>query len=354
MATFAQVNERYIQAGIMGLTPALNIDQTAERSSVAGVISPVTPTASVNHVIYEVPSANTTPLPSSGSASTNITPTADVISVTMAEYGEGVRTVNAISTLSGSEYDSELAVAIEQVALEAGKTINALAGDKLINTIPASGSFTHGTMSFADVQASGLVYLGTDTAGSETARNLIGTSDTISAKWIDRAFINLTKRGVKPYAVIDGNPVYVAVVHPNVWYDIQQDSSNNSFINTQKYVESGVSNIIFNSVGIWKGFVWVLDNEMVYTGAGASGINVYPVAFYGKNYLIKDFGQASMLPVGSKNSEIINLMESAQIRLLPAYDSHDRHKKIAWYAYLGYNIFNPNAGFRLEVASSLG
>ena len=355
MSIYATVNERYLQAGIIGLTPQLSWDQVAMRDSAGQPITIGNETASVNHIIYEVPDAHTSALPASGDASVNITPTADVISVSLDEYGEGYITVPASETLEGVEPSMALLKHIEQQAENAGKSLNALAKTAGIDTIPASGSYTNGTMTYSDVQADGLVYLGTDTT-SESARNTIATTDIIDVSWVDRAHTKLRTRGAKPFAMVDGQPVYAAVIHPNVWFDIQQDDSFNGLNNMIQYTASANDAILFNYVGVWRGFIWITDNNNIYSGAGAGAINVYPTVFLGKDFLVKDYASPAMLPKseGGKLVETMDIMESAQIRLVPQLGTHAREKILSWYAYVGYGVYNASAAFRLETASSLG
>ena len=110
-------------------------------------------------------------------------------------------------------------------------------------------------------------------ANGKTARNALGTADKLTSKELRKAVTVLKKAKAKKFG-----GYYVAIVGPDVIYDLQDDEN---FIKVSQYQDK--ENIYTGEVGRLFGVRLVETTEAkIFEGAGASGANVASVIVLGQ------------------------------------------------------------------------
>ena len=172
------------------------------------------------------------------------------VEVTLTQYGSFVKLSDVVLT------DSPVA-AIEEASFELGRD--------LANKVDAT---------IQDVIDAGtnVIYVG------QTSRAAITSSDTITAANLAKA-TNLLKANDAP-TYMGGQ--YVAVIHPHVLHDLQQESGTGTFIDVNKY--NNETAIFRWEIGSLFGTrIIVSSNVQFYADGGATTTDVYPTYVCGKN-----------------------------------------------------------------------
>lgn len=107
--------------------------------------------------------------------------------------------------------------------------------------------------------------------GSKSSRSAVASTDVMSVQVIKRAVTTLKRMNAKP---INGD--YVAIIHPDVAYDLMSDEKWEA-LNTYN-----PKNYYAGEIGRLCGVRFVETSEAkIFTGAGASGIDVYSTLILG-------------------------------------------------------------------------
>lgn len=179
----------------------------------------------------------------------------------------------------------------------------------------------------------GVLALGTNVifAGSATTRATISASDLLTTTDLAKANAFLSTKAAPVFG--DG---YIAVMHPNVLFDLQTGTATGAFLDLSKYTESGRAMIVNGEVG--KIFnVRVVTSSYIQTFA--STVTVYPTYVMWKGaYWVADLQGLRSYMVGDGASKSDPL---AQRRYVWA--------KVAFNAI----ILQQDALVRIESASSL-
>ena len=168
-------------------------------------------------------------------------------------------------------------------------------------------------------------------AGDATTRASIDASDLMTATTLAKANAFLSTKAAPVYG--DG---YIAVMHPNVIFDLQTGTATWAFMDLSKYTESGRAQLVKGEIG--KIFnVRVVSSAFIQTFA--STVTVYPTYVMWKGaYGVADLQGLRSYMVGDGASKSDPL---AQRRYVWA--------KVAFNAI----ILQPDALVRIESASSL-
>ena len=179
----------------------------------------------------------------------------------------------------------------------------------------------------------GVLALGTNVifAGSATTRATISASDLLTTTDLAKANAFLSTKAAPVFG--DG---YIAVMHPNVLFDLQTGTATGAFLDLSKYTESGRAMIVNGEVG--KIFnVRVVTSSYIQTFS--STVTVYPTYVMWKGaYWVADLQGLRSYMVGDGASKSDPL---AQRRYVWA--------KVAFNAI----ILQQDALVRIESASSL-
>jgi N4-gp56 family major capsid protein len=205
-------------------------------------------------------STATTPLVE-GTLYTNLKDlTVTAITGTVAQYGDAVGFSDLVSVVA---IDPIMAETTKILAEQAAQTI-----DELVRDVLVAGS----TVEYANARASRVTVAANDNFAAMDG----ATSTQTGGSLIDLRLIALTLE-LNRARKIGG--YWQAITHPRVMYDIQ---SSIEWRELQLYNQT--NRIIDGSVGEIYGIkFWVTDVAKVFTGAGASGIDVYTILLFGQD-----------------------------------------------------------------------
>lgn len=115
-------------------------------------------------------------------------------------------------------------------------------------------------------------------ANGKTTRVSLTVSDKLTTTEIRRA-VRTLKKAKAPMFSRGGRQHYIAIVGPDAVYSMQEDST---WMDVSKYQDK--ESIYSGEIGQIMGVVFVESTEaLIYTGAGASGINVLGVFVFGRD-----------------------------------------------------------------------
>lgn len=241
-----------------------------------------------------------------------VAPTTTPITVTLNEYGNVVASTRKLrATTFAVEFDAELA---EKVAYNAVDSIDRLAR----NALDAAAA---GQITFAG-QGSAV-----------TAETQLVATDILDVARIRSEHAELKSANV-PTWDMTGN-LYVGVMHPDVAFDIKQETGDGSWLWPHQYVDTGA--IYVNEIGTFGGFKWIESTRVeVDTDAGSGAVDSYSTYFIGRDALAK----AEAVPLS--------------IEIGTVSDKLNRFFPIGWYNLAGWGIYRAAAGRINKSAATLG
>ena len=257
----------------------------------------------------------TTPL------SEGVTPTASALSVseitaTVQEYGNYVSITDALDLM-----------AIDKVMTEATDVLGQNAGESI------------------EVVIRNVIQSGTNVMyATGAARNSQNAANPLTLNLLRKALINLDTNNAKRFdgeSEKPGTGGYVAFVHPNVVFDIYNDTEMKSVLQQNS-----------NNDGFWTGYIGSIYGVQLYqttlaplfAGAGAAGANVYGTLLVAQNA----FGVVDVAGRG-KYELIVKPLGSAG-----ADDPLDQRGSIGWKGWQAPVILNNNFMVRIETGSTFG
>lgn len=230
------------------------------------------------------------------------------VEITLTQYGSFVKLSDVVLT------DSPVA-AIEEASFELGRDLANKVDAVIQDTIDA---WTN------------VIYVG------QTARASITTSDTMTAANLAKA-TNLLKANDAP--TFSGGK-YVAIMHPHVIHDLQQESGTGTFIDVNKYGNEAA--IFMGEIGSLFGTrIISSSNVQFYTDGWVTTTDVYPSYVVGKN--------AYGVAMSGGLMTYVNGLGSAGTA-----DPLNQISTVWVKARLGTAILKQDSIYRIESASSLG
>ncbi len=167
------------------------------------------------------------------------------VSATVRQYGDYVTTSDMLNMTS---VDYNIAEAARVLGDQAGSSL-----DSIVKEVLNAGT----NVQYGD--------------GSKTSRATIGANDVLTVQAVKRAATTLKRMNAKK---IDGD--YVAIIHPDVAYDLMNDSAWEA-LNTYN-----PKNVFAGEIGRLYGVRFVETSDAkVFEGAGANAIDVYSTLFLG-------------------------------------------------------------------------
>lgn len=246
------------------------------------------------------------------------------VTVTLEEYGETIQTTEKARATSFDNIDESAA---KLLGTNAGETIDTIVRNVLVlgtNVIYGSGG-----------------------ASLPTSRATVGSDD--KAKAADLTLMGLTLTNSSTPKI--GNLGYWhGFIHPNVAWDIMQETGDASWLQPHLYVDT--QNIYANELGVWGGIRWiqtprasrlvdVSDGSGSSTGSSAT-VDVYLTLVAGYQALAKAYSSGEGR--GPNPQSVKGLMTDPMKRFSPT----------SWKHMVGYKIFRQESLVRLESASSRG
>jgi N4-gp56 family major capsid protein len=313
--TLTQATQAYERLAYYALRPELYFDRCAD-------IKPTRqshPGSSVLFNIYNDLAAQTTPINESTDVDAIAISDAEV-TVALNEYGAAAITTARIRGQSYLMVSNDVA---NVVGFNAGLSFDSLARNPLL--------------------AGTRVQFGT--GGTVDTRIEVSSAMPLTAGQVRNAHMNLVGRNVQTVT----NSLYRAYTSPITATDLRAETGAASWRDPHTY--SQPEQIWNGEVGAFESFAFVETPRLVaatieasgggdFAGAGATGVDVHPTLFMGRQALAKTFSSLVSAPL-------------PQIVLGAVVDKLQRNVPIGWYWLGGFGRFREDALFRQESGSLL-
>ena len=232
------------------------------------------------------------------------------VTVTLAEYGNAVTTT---AKLRGTSFLNVDADAANIIGYNMANSI-----DKIVQGVLVGGS----NVSYG---------------GDATSTATLAAEDTITASLIRQAVAAL--RGDSAPTMEGG--VYVGFIHPDVSYDLREDTAVTDIIQYQ--IRQDGAGVRMGSIGTFGGVDFIETPRIDFTAdGGASTVDAYNTVICGKQALAKAHSRGA------------GFGENPSVVFGPVTDSLRRFQTVGWYHLVGYNRFREASLQRIETSSSIG
>jgi|TARA_R110002051_G_scaffold115711_1_gene188789 N4-gp56 family major capsid protein len=236
--------------------------------------------------------------------------------VTLAEYGNAVITTAKLRGTSFLNVDADAANIIGYNMVDSV--------DKLVSNVANAGTnviYAQGSMGSRPTSRVGIADAAT--FGAQEGRQAVAELRTASAPGFD-----------------NGN--YIGLVHPDVSYDLREQTAVTDVIQYQIRQEGAA--VRNGSIGVFGGIEWIENPRApILDDAGATGTtNVYQTLVAGRQALAKAFSRAP------------GFGEDPSVVFGPVTDTLRRFHPVGWYHLVGHAIFRQAALQRIESSSSIG
>ena len=173
------------------------------------------------------------------------------VSAVLAQYGDLTQVADVLSLTA---FDNVISSAVELLGYQAGLTVDTIVRDKVAAT-------------------TNIIY-----ASGVASRASIAASNVMTVADVRKAVRKL--RGANAKANSKAGGKFVAVVHPDVEYDLQGDDA---WVNAAQYTEKGVDRIFQGETGEVYGVKFLRStNAPVLVGSGSAGVDVYQTLIFGE------------------------------------------------------------------------
>ena len=232
------------------------------------------------------------------------------VTVTLAEYGNAVTTT---AKLRGTSFLNVDADAANIIGYNMANSI-----DKIVQGVLVGGS----NVSYG---------------GDATSTATLAADDTITASLIRQAVAAL--RGDSAPTMEGG--VYVGFIHPDVSYDLREDTAVTDVIQYQ--IRQDGSGVRMGSIGTFGGVDFIETPRIDFTAdGGATTVDAYNTVICGKQALAKAHSRGT------------GFGENPSVVFGPVTDSLRRFQTVGWYHLVGYSRFREASLQRIETSSSIG
>lgn len=232
------------------------------------------------------------------------------VTVTLAEYGNAVTTT---AKLRGTSFLNVDADAANIIGYNMANSI-----DKVVQDVLVGGS----NVSYG---------------GDATSTATLAAEDTITASLIRQAVASL--RGDSAPTMEGG--VYVGFIHPDVSYDLREDTAVTDVIQYQ--IRQDGAGVRMGSIGTFGGVDFIETPRIDFTAdGGASTVDAYNTVICGKQALAKAHSRGA------------GFGENPSVVFGPVTDSLRRFQTVGWYHLVGYSRFREASLQRIETSSSIG
>ena len=244
---------------------------------------------------------------------TDVTPVAlsdSKVDVTLAEYGSSVITTALIRGTSFLNVDADAANIVGYNMVDSI--------DKVVSDVLMAGT--------------NVTYVG------QTSRGAITDANNYTAAEGRKAVAQLRSDSAPGWE--NGN--YMAIIHPDVSYDLRGDTAVTDVIQYQLYQDGAP--IRAGSIGTFNGINYIENPRApILDDAGAtSTTNVYQTLICGRQAAAKAFSRAP------------GFGEQPSIVFGPVTDTLRRFNPVGWYHLAGWAIFRQECMRRVESSSSIG
>ena len=236
--------------------------------------------------------------------------------VTLAEYGNAVITTAKLRGTSFLNVDADAANIIGYNMVDSM--------DKIVSDVANGGT--------------NVIYAQGSAGSRPTSRGAVSDAATFGAQEARMAVADLRTASAPGFE--NGN--YLGMIHPDVSYDLREQTAVTDVIQYQIRQEGAA--VRNGSIGVFGGIEWIENPRApILNDAGAtSTTNVYQTLVAGRQALAKAFSRAP------------GFGEDPSVVFGPVTDTLRRFHPVGWYHLCGYNIFRQAALQRIESSSSIG
>lgn len=231
------------------------------------------------------------------------------VNVTLNEYGNAAITTLRLRELAFTNPDAEIAELIGRNMYDSVDQIVRAVADAGTNLLRVNGGV---------MKTSG----GTD--------NAVVATDLLTRNPATAAVKLLQRAKVQPKV----GPSYLSVIHPDVAYDLQAESTATSW-NAPHTVGGDTEAIYSGDIGTFQGAKYVETTRTAIV-ANSVPVNVYSTYYFGRQALVSAAAQMPHIVIG------------------PQTDKLKRFFPIGWYMLAGFAIYRPTALVTVKTASSIG
>ena len=237
-------------------------------------------------------------------------PATTTIPVTLSEYGNAIISTRKLDLFSLADVEPALA---NIIAYNMNDSL-----DTIVRSVLAGG-----TQVIREIAG----------AISTAAVTGVTAADTIKAKDIRYVVAKMRAANVVPRR----GSLYASYIHPEVSHDLRAETGTASWRQPHEYVDP--AGIYAGEIGTFEGVAFIesprLPNSQAGSGAGASQTRVYDTFVMGQQALAEAVAEEPHTVIG------------------PVTDKLMRLRPIGWYGVLGWNLYRPEALYRIQTASSV-
>jgi len=237
-------------------------------------------------------------------------PATTSVAVTLNEYGNSIISTRKLDLFSLADVEPALA---NIIAYNMNDSL-----DTIVRSVLAGG-----TQVIREIAG----------AISTAAVTGVTAADTIKAKDIRYVVAKMRAANVVPRR----GSLYASYIHPEVSHDLRAETGTASWRQPHEYVDP--AGIYAGEIGTFEGVAFIesprLPNSQAGSGSGASQTRVYDTFVMGQQALAEAVAEEPHTVIG------------------PVTDKLMRLRPIGWYGVLGWNLYRPEALYRIQTASSV-
>lgn len=174
-----------------------------------------------------------------------------------------------------------------------------------------------------------------DAGGTEVTHTATAETDITASDDITVALVRQQRAALRKASVMTWGSSYGAVIHPDVAYDLKQETGDGSWTAAAQY--SDVSRIWNDEIGTYAGVRFIESpRAKINADGGASAVDTYTTYFFGQEFLAKAESIAPHMVLG------------------PVTDKLMRFQPLGWHLYAGWSVLRSSALRRLITASTIG
>ena len=266
--------------------------------------------SSVLFQVYNDLAVKTSTLTETSDVEAVAVPATTTVAVTLNEYGNSIISTRKLDLFSLADVEPALA---NIVAYNMNDSL-----DLVVRAVLATG-----TNVIREIAG----------AISTAAVTGVSATDTLKAKDIRYVVAKMRANNVVPRR---GN-LFASYIHPEVSHDLRAETGTASWRQPAEYVNP--AGIYAGEIGTFEGVAFIesprLPNSQAGAGSGTTQTRVYDTFIMGQQALAEAFAEEPHTVIG------------------PVTDKLMRLRPIGWYGVMGWNLYRPEAFWRVQTASAV-
>lgn len=237
-------------------------------------------------------------------------PATTTVAVTLNEYGNSIISTRKLDLFSLADVEPALA---NIVAYNMNDSLD----------LVVRGVLAGGTQVIREIAG----------AISTAAVTGVSATDTLKAKDIRYVVAKMRAANVVPRR----GSLYASYIHPEVSHDLRAETGTASWRQPHEYVDP--AGIYAGEIGTFEGVAFIesprLPNSQAGAGSGTTQTRVYDTFIMGQQALAEAVAEEPHTVIG------------------PVTDKLMRLRPIGWYGVMGWNLYRPEALWRVQTASAV-